>query len=262
MPPTVIILEGPAGSGKSTARTELKGLPSPMTHEFVSVERPRDYVENRGRVLAQVKDYVNILGAFGNMLEGKDMTILDRWGLSTIVYDALRNKQTLLDAKAVCHFLDAIVGQASSALVEFQERNNDDHFFNEVLLDFYIIVPDEETLAARRLKEFNLSGRQYPFHPAEEIALYQQLVGILGHRLNWPAMRIHKVADHVSMRWQTVCPTAQNPTITAADAIRTTHKFWPIPGTFEIDMSKLELSFDPTDVKTISGRHIYTKKAK
>ena len=173
----IIVLEGPAGSGKSTVA---EGL---IKEGFFNV--PRSPLQEKN-----VRDY----GFYGDdsfYSQAKDLTLLskalsyphqypmiDRFFLSQMVYGALRAQQPITSAALWISHLrklagiiqdDYIIRKTSGTWPMTMQTSPPDFFF-------IILLPTVSQLIYQRKK----TGKRYPFAAADECFMYSRLTSKLG----------------------------------------------------------------------------------
>lgn len=183
---SLFVMEGPAGSGKSTMIQKLLGcfpaLLRPVT-PLAQMDRPRNYVGDEGLLLSQLKDYQTTLNLVG-MEMGSSGLIADRWYLSQLIYGALRQgkggpepdklHQGLLGAARAVHQADREYWSRYPCEVEVDARYR---------IHLMLLLPSLGMLTEQR----EGVNRDFPFKAAREQKAYGDLIlrlSCLGHRIN------------------------------------------------------------------------------
>lgn len=175
---TLVILEGPAGCGKSMIATELaktgilqRQYPSPL----VNLERPRDYGVHTA-FLAHLRDEVAITSA---LLSHKSIIAIDRWIISPLIYNAIRERGNLR-ASYIQHA--AILGFKHIKVVKrLLELRGGQVYGDKIGLLLCFILPGHDELKFLR----KTSGKAYPFSVEEELRHYRYAADVLAMQ-EWP----------------------------------------------------------------------------
>lgn len=169
-----IVFEGPAGSGKTYLMNQLmhqfRDQVIPEVDLLPEIERPRQYIGEHGRWHAQLKDYRSTL----HMLMADDrVAMIDRWGVSRLVYDAIRSGQHVIEPDALAYSLSMMVYGLQQAWSEnFASR---DLQVPTLELDLLFIVVCSPGALITRLRQPAIdSGRIYPYQAEYEAKLYRQ----------------------------------------------------------------------------------------
>jgi hypothetical protein len=182
-PQRMVVFEGPAGSGKTTllnalmaSRPQLLARPAVLP----DFERPRAYVGREGRLLSQLKDFRTTLAIVSH--EDTTAVLVDRWYVSQWVYGSIRNGRKRLVDQEGRRLLKAAFYTARAAIVEKAAREFSPEVPPTQILStlFLFAIPDLATLQWLRSGP-QKQGRQYPYDPAIEIALYQDAAAKLSH---------------------------------------------------------------------------------
>lgn len=194
----LIVIEGPAGSGKSTLieRVVTQGLVH-RPHFICEIPRPRKYEGMTGVLLAQLKDYANALGFLANVehithgeLEAKP-TIVDRWVVSQFVYETIRRRPAgqqivtipgPLMFQALVHNIQGLFHMHEELRVRDQQIPK---LVESPIIDFLILMPYGGLLNDLRRK----AGRPFPFNPVEEFMGYQEATWCLQEYAQSPEIR-------------------------------------------------------------------------
>lgn len=167
-PRTVVVVEGPAGSGKSTL---IQYLSKNGFRVIPRLAMPfRDYAESGAPALhSMIKDAYHLTLA----LQRPGVTVLDRFYLSQMVYQALREKSEQLPYTEEHHLLD--FARILWTDYSFRSRHFDSYtafgYRLPVRFIFLILLPPVEQIIHQR----TLTGKAYPFDPVVEWDLYFQL---------------------------------------------------------------------------------------
>ena len=171
----VIVFEGPAGSGKSTAiNSLLEIIPGSAlyTHPY---NRPRNYMMPGIAVLQ--KDLDQLL----HILAYRDSTlILDRFWISAWAYNFLRHE----DIWPFNSHMDQLV-DIFDRLYQYLSQQGE-ILQDTIQLKYYFIIPEIEELKKRRRE----SGKEYPFDAEEEIGVYN---GIVSSMENYTAISVQNL---------------------------------------------------------------------
>lgn len=174
----IIVMEGPAGSGKSTAIT--RGLQLGVFNEpimLAEVPRPRQYVVGPGTNLSQVKDYLRTIGALAiYQVDDSKPVVFDRWAVSQYVYHCIRlNVQpdplSFWYGYMSQNFTN-FLGAACENLWR-HELSMNLALEREVFMDFYFILPSIERLEAARSRR---GPGHYPYNLMQEVSTYSRVM--------------------------------------------------------------------------------------
>lgn len=172
----ILVVEGPAGSGKSHLTSTLTFEKPELTHVTLDIPRPRNYEGGEGEVLAVIKD----LWRMGFvLLHYPNPVILDRWGLSSFVYNCLRRNMDPTEDQFINFMGEA--GHLLSGLVANLHTRGYLQTEEPVTLSVrYIInLPPVGVIEERRAK----AGKHYPFSAQAEWDMYNWIVEF------WPNYR-------------------------------------------------------------------------
>jgi len=169
-----VIFEGPAGSGKSYM---IKHLAEhfgdkiyPEVGHLPEIDRPRAYISSHGLWHSQFKDHRSTL----HMLMAEDqVSIIDRWGVSQQVYDAIRAKRSVVEPEALTYSLSMMVHSLQIAWAEHYARL--DRTVPELEIDMlFIVVCSPGSLIDKLRASAIEKGRVYPYLAKDEASLYRQ----------------------------------------------------------------------------------------
>lgn len=187
----LLVWEGPAGSGKTTTEGKVydhfaKMVPSPYKRnplarsELPVFPRPRAYSGHDGVLLSQMKDYRTLLTLLEEGADNRFM-MADRFLLSQCVYGALRSGQT--NQGRWLHLVHHAAGLFTRMQADRAARLGDLPLPPITVSLYYIVfIPSEEVLNTFRLGA-SITGRQYPYHPLDELAQYVNFVGWMNHHM-------------------------------------------------------------------------------
>ncbi len=171
--PDIFVLEGPAGSGKSTLIKSITGW-APISRLSISSNR-RKYEGASGIEFSQLKDYAANLDICNHVLKGPFKTfVIDRWTMSQIVYGALRRKQVGLTYDEIYRALALAMLNFSNQFRETLVRYGLDPvcYDFEPTVHFIVLLPSLPLLLFNRRN----TSQEYPYDAASELSYYQQLV--------------------------------------------------------------------------------------
>jgi GTPase SAR1 family protein len=184
LPMNIVIVEGPAGSGKSTIITSLiHKYPDIFTREVASLglhNRPRDYGTRdgvNGGHLSAMKDYHSILALTETWLQyPKHILLVDRMFWSQIVYGTIRlglHVPNNIRRALYCAF-DVFM----PIVTDYLSRRNSlavggpPKVFPEPKFLTIFNLPSAPIVEARR----NLTTKDYPFMAQNELHIYRRVI--------------------------------------------------------------------------------------
>jgi len=201
----IVVIEGPAGSGKSEISKQLVRY-----DDFSSITllgdlrfpRPRKYTGIGGIILSAFKDQLSICSAAMQITEENKIQVIDRCLLSQWVYGTLRAGKFILDEAEGRNIILAGMETAMSMLSSIGSRDLDTSLimlgrFKQIEVMFFVLCPSIDLLEGNR----ELSEKLYPYAPAMETALYTSAAKILypvHERTVWSASQKYK------LRYQTI----------------------------------------------------------
>ena len=178
--PDLIIVEGPAGSGKSTLIEQM--VTDNIGHEVglpdnINIPRPRAYRDNNhGVILSLVKDSAMVATALFDRCVGGTRTppILDRGYLSQLVYGTLRRGGQALPTVTLT-YINMMLLHISAMRTQILLRTG----FPQSIEPFDVLVimnlPSLSNLRTRR----KYSPKHYPYGALSEWELYNQIASSL-----------------------------------------------------------------------------------
>lgn len=155
----IIIVEGPAGSGKSTL---IHNWGDSIVRISRGVSVSRDYGVS-APVTSMIKDHQMLIRAFG--IETDKPLVLDRFWFSQMVYETIRQGQRFDISKAEQY--DFFI---QSLAIEYSLRCLQDERLH-VSSAVVFVLPDFDTIYYQRQN----SSKEYPFDLGLEFALYRGL---------------------------------------------------------------------------------------
>lgn len=162
----IIIVEGPAGSGKSTLISSW----TDRIHQDPKLEKdpPRDYGETSA-LKSMMKDHFALMKAFD--YKGDRPVVIDRCFFSQYVYESIRSGRETQYLYTVEAFMNAIRDMSFEyAVRSFQP-------VQRVSVDFVWVTPKSYD----QLLQFRIvRGKEYPFPVAEEFLRYKSLYQLVG----------------------------------------------------------------------------------
>lgn len=165
----IYIVEGPSGSGKSTMLIKQQvDWPGVLYIEGRSTQ-VRDYEGKSGLMEATLKD-TRVAAAIVTCQA--DMVLLDRWILSSMVYDSLRGEAPL---PRQIEFNRVMVGWLSVILgLQEQLRARGRPFPEDFQFNWKFNLPSYTEIKQRRIR-----NKVYPFDAGEELMAYRVIKGLL-----------------------------------------------------------------------------------
>lgn len=168
----LLIIEGPAGAGKSTLISELTTLGLVLAKPALPLERPRGYeTDDSGAGLSQLKDSLTLM----SVLHSPETNfVADRGFISQQVYNTIRNrrKQKPHDFESGMLKVPEQIKRLVLALhQDYTLRQNEWEASWEWSLQVHILfyIPDPIQIRMRRA----IAGKYYPYPVEEEVYLYQ-----------------------------------------------------------------------------------------
>lgn len=178
--PKVIVFEGPAGSGKTTAlkavmeSEELSGKVA--TAELLpTFDRPRSYEGRDGVLLSQMKDYRTTLQLLSHV--GPEAVIVDRWYISQWVYGTIRRNEYDLNYYQGLWLIQNAFLTYEQAARELLTREWPTKPVLTTPLDilFVFMLPDTPVLNYLR----SHADREFPYSPENECWMYGKAAKIV-----------------------------------------------------------------------------------
>lgn len=168
----MVIIEGPAGSGKSTLIDKLHtGEWARKREPLLNLPRPRSYEGIYGNQLSQIKDHLAVLDLLSDDPE-KTPLLVDRFFFSQMVYNAIRTGKDEISHTMVHRLLASLKLSVLCASQEWQSRCDATQPYEPYAvthhLHFHFILPALPLLRERRSK----TDREFPFSAEQELALY------------------------------------------------------------------------------------------
>lgn len=174
MAKALYIIEGPAGSGKSSLINELiaqkRGFIRPVP--FGTIARPRAYdFPDLGAGLSMAKDFLHLAEA----ITAPGHVLMDRGFLSQVIYGAFRspdNGYLQTHAHELPMRIREIVDVVSS---DYTFRSNQSQISTTPIFLGILLPPWKELIDRREghLRHHNLPANHYPFDALTEHQLYQ-----------------------------------------------------------------------------------------
>lgn len=188
MDKTLVVFEGPAGSGKTTLiknQFDGKGFKYLQLRDKLNIDRPRSYDGTEGIRLAQIKDQVTTSDF---IFEPHPACITDRWYLSQFVYGSIRKKMEATPRDIIRLGMRDVLYQSQSAALRGAEPFlHQEHQAIKFVIRLVVFLPSPRVL--KFLRESAPVGREYPFDVQQEIDLYYEAYEeIEGHGSKRPAL--------------------------------------------------------------------------
>ncbi len=164
----VIVLEGPAGSGKSTV---LKQIEESWDEGYINLSNGLELPRDHGSPLPS---YARDMAAIYNIVceEQYGYIALDRFWFSTLVYDSLR-QQGFFSSDIIEHHRESLNDLIQVIGQNFKDRG---FYVNEsIRFTFYLLLPPIQEVLDRR----ESTGKVYPFDAGAELALYRRILSTL-----------------------------------------------------------------------------------
>lgn len=206
----IVIIEGPAGSGKTTVAEYMALHPR---IELIKSSLPnRDPLAYSAVIDSSSNDYSKLSRAIHSPSVG---VVIDRLFLSQLVYHALRSNAPIdvwenssfinrfpksMDVnKIVDKWIDSMI---ASANIDLAVRSWEHSHIN-IGLAWLIILPSHDELTERR----GYSDRKFPWLAWHELERYHRLIKLLDNREDKKFTTINGFEDfdviHALMEWQT-----------------------------------------------------------
>lgn len=224
----LVIIEGPAGSGKSTLISEIEakklGQLVPSYRESGLLPRPgRSFDGIQGVQISQLKDAFTVM-QIAELLRSNGKTnkplVIDRWLISQLVYDNIRHNRTSVNFHTVKGLLNTHFLQFPLIMLEYFYRNGEPEIWmtdllSEITFDFLIIMPTPDVLLARR----QWAGKEYPYSVLTELDWYQAIAKSLWEYINsgYPEL-ITQIVRGMSIPLTTITVKAHPVTIKEVDS--------------------------------------------
>lgn len=165
----IVAFEGPAGAGKDYALAQMEG--------GIKIERPTNLPRNMkpemGAWTSSVFDYQAIAAS---VMFPHANVYVNRFLLSRFIYQAIEQGKDTLTREFEANVLKTYTNLLNTACDEADTRLDLVRAQYREQVTINVIIPDLETLVARRKKSSEVTGRRYPFSPQLERSLYLQAV--------------------------------------------------------------------------------------
>lgn len=173
---TLLVLEGPAGCGKSYVQSLLAEKGVPPVNPLVKLPRPRDYGMVMGRYLSGMRDYQTLFElAILNSAPNHQRYITTRFLFSQLVYHSLRIGDDMVKENQLRIYLNQFAQLYGPTVRSLQIRGgfSGDMPVQPLRIHFHFIQPTLDYLVKLRHKENDPT--KYPFDPVDEIFAYNKL---------------------------------------------------------------------------------------